>query len=204
MNQIAIGRFIAEMRKAKGMTQSSLAEKLSISDKTVSKWECGNGFPEVSLIMPLCEKLQITANELLSAMRLSSADYQKKAEDNLMNLMKENAENKKKLIVSVVVGVISIVAFMALIALAAFLGIPTIARIALIAFAVVIAVVGIGAAIALDRVAGTFECPHCHEQFVPDTKAYLMGAHTFTKRKLTCPKCGRRGMCKHRITSNSK
>lgn len=66
MDQIRIGRFIAAERKRKGCTQKQLAEKLNISDKTVSKWECGKGFPEVSLLLPLCKELDITVNELLS------------------------------------------------------------------------------------------------------------------------------------------
>ena len=54
MDQIKIGRFIADERKRKGYTQKQLSEKLEISDKTISKWERGNGFPEVSLLLPLC------------------------------------------------------------------------------------------------------------------------------------------------------
>ena len=60
MDQIKIGKFIAEERKAKKYTQRELADKLSISDKTISKWERGNGFPEVSLLLPLCNELEIT------------------------------------------------------------------------------------------------------------------------------------------------
>ena len=84
MDQIRSGRFIAEERKKKGYTQRQLAEKLNISDKTISKWECGNGFPEVSLLLPLCEELGITVNDLLSGELVSGEDYQKKAEDNMV------------------------------------------------------------------------------------------------------------------------
>ena len=65
MDQVRTGRFIAVRRKEKGLTQKQLAEKLGISDKTVSKWECGNGFPEISLLLPLCDELGITVNDLL-------------------------------------------------------------------------------------------------------------------------------------------
>ena len=57
MNQIKTGKFIAETRKAQGLTQKQLADILEISDKTVSKWECGKGLPEVSLMLPLCLSL---------------------------------------------------------------------------------------------------------------------------------------------------
>ena len=63
MDQIKIGKFIADERKRKGYTQKQLSEKLEISDKTISKWERGNGFPEVSLLLPLCNELEITVNE---------------------------------------------------------------------------------------------------------------------------------------------
>ncbi len=66
MDQIKVGKFIAETRKSQGLTQRQLADVLSISDKTVSKWECGKGLPEVSLMLPLCGALNITVNDLLS------------------------------------------------------------------------------------------------------------------------------------------
>ena len=75
MDQVRIGRFIAEMRKTQNLTQRQLAERLSISDKTISKWECGKGLPEVSLMLPLCEALHITVNDLLSGEQLSDRDY---------------------------------------------------------------------------------------------------------------------------------
>ena len=77
MDQIRIGRFIAQCRKTGGLTQRQLADGLGISDKTVSKWECGNGLPEVSLMLPLCEALGITVNDLLSGERVAQADSQK-------------------------------------------------------------------------------------------------------------------------------
>ncbi|MDE7084364.1 MAG: helix-turn-helix domain-containing protein [Clostridia bacterium] len=71
MNQIETGKFIKTARKEKSLTQRELAEKLNISEKTVSKWETGNGLPEVSLMLPLCKILDITVNELLSGERLN-------------------------------------------------------------------------------------------------------------------------------------
>ena len=93
MDQLKIGRFIAAERKRQGLTQRQLAEQLSISDKTISKWECGKGLPEVSLMLPLCKTLQIGVNDLLSGERLCEDNYRKRAEENLMNLIEENREN---------------------------------------------------------------------------------------------------------------
>lgn len=96
MNQIKIGGFIADLRKERGWTQSKLAENIGVSDKTVSKWECGKGLPEISVLMPLCDVLEINVNELLSGERLSQNDYSQKAEVNIMELIKETEETKKK------------------------------------------------------------------------------------------------------------
>ena len=65
MDQAKIGRFIAEKRRALGLTQRELAEALGVSNRTVSKWECGGGLPELANILPLCALLDVTADELL-------------------------------------------------------------------------------------------------------------------------------------------
>lgn len=199
MNQIKIGKFIAERRKAAQLTQRQLADLLHISDKTVSKWECGNGLPEVGLMLPLCALLGINVNELLSGEALTEDRYQIKAEENMMQLIQEKKESKKKLILSCIIGGITVVAMLALALLAALLPLPTAARIALIAGAVGIAAAGIGAAVVLDREAGSFECPNCRARFVPTMDAYVKGVHTITRRRLTCPACGRTGMCRKRV-----
>ena len=200
MDQISIGRFIAAERKRKGCTQKQLAEKLNISDKTVSKWECGKGFPEVSLLLPLCKELDITVNELLSGARVSEEEYQKKAEENMVNLVKEAQESKKKIIMSAMVGVLVIVAAVPLFVVAGMFEMQVWTRVLLMGIGFVIVVMGISIACVLDREAGAFECPECKERFVPDMKSYVMGPHTITKRKLTCPKCGCTKYCKHVLT----
>ena len=96
MDQVKIGNFIADLRKEKKMTQKELAEAIGVSNKAVSKWENGNGMPEMSILMPLCQELQINVNELLSGERLSENSYSRKAEENIMNLMQEKEENKKQ------------------------------------------------------------------------------------------------------------
>ena len=117
MDQVKIGKFIAAERKRKGYTQKQLSEKLQISNKTVSKWECGNGFPEVTFLLPLCTELDITVNELLSGERVSEEDYRKKAEENMVNLVKEAQENKKKIFCSAVIAAYSVIAAIPLIVL---------------------------------------------------------------------------------------
>lgn len=88
MDQIKTGKFIAEKRKELSLTQQELADILGISNKTVSKWECGNGLPDVSLMLPLCNTLHITVNELLSGEAVEDK-YKEKAEENLIALIQE-------------------------------------------------------------------------------------------------------------------
>ena len=199
MNQIKTGKFIAKTRKAQGLTQKQLADILEISDKTVSKWECGKGLPEVSLMLPLCSALNITVNDLLSGERVSKIEYINKAEENMMNLIKENEENKKRMALAIICGIITVIAVCSLIVIASNIEMPTIARIALILFAAATAIAGIGAAAMLEIKAGYYECPHCKALFVPTMNEYVKGYHTLTKRKLTCHECGKSGMCRHRV-----
>ena len=200
MDQIKIGKFIADERKRKVYTQKQLSEKLEISDKTISKWERGNGFPEVSLLLPLCNELEITVNELLSGERLQAMDYKKKAEENMVNLVKEAQESKKKIIMSAMVSVLVIVAAVPLFVVAGMFEMQVWTRVLLMGIGFVIMVMGIAIACVLDREAGAFECPECNNRFVPDMKSYIMGPHTITKRKLVCPYCGAHKYCKKVLT----
>ena len=104
MNQVKIGKFIAEMRKQQNLTQREFADILGISDKTVSKWECGNGMPELSFMQPICKILKINLNELFSGEKLTDADYKKKAEENMLTLVKETEEMKKNIVGGKILG----------------------------------------------------------------------------------------------------
>ena len=111
MDQVKIGNFIKECRKAKKLTQIQLAIKIGVSEKTISKWECGNGFPDAPLMQPLCKALGITANELLSGKYLNNDnDYQKLAENNLINLKQLHEKTIKFLLtLEIVIGILSVI-----------------------------------------------------------------------------------------------
>ena len=96
MDQEKIGVFISTLRKEQGMTQQQLADAIGVSNKTISKWECGKGMPELALIVPLCHILQISINEFLSGEHLLENGYTEKAEVNMMNLLQETENSKKK------------------------------------------------------------------------------------------------------------
>lgn len=105
MDQARIGAFIQQMRKEIGMTQKELAEKLNMSDKTISKWETGKGLPDVSLLPSLCQILNININELLVGEKLPPDELSKKAEDNTLSLLRENYHSKRGNIFAIVIGI---------------------------------------------------------------------------------------------------
>ena len=114
MNQEKIGTFIANARKEQGLSQKDLADAIGVTDKAVSKWECGKSMPEISKMETLCEVLHVNINELLSGERLSEAAYPQKAEENMINLIHESESkasqtNSVSIIVMIVLSFLPIV-----------------------------------------------------------------------------------------------
>lgn len=105
MDQTKIGAFIAQCRKEKGLTQAQLAEKLNVTDRAVSKWERAKYMPDSSIMLELCEILDITVNELLSGERIVTDKYEDYAEKNMNHILKsiESAINKNKFYKAVIV-----------------------------------------------------------------------------------------------------
>ena len=200
MDQVKIGKFIKELRKEKNLTQRELAEKLLIADKTVSKWETGKGLPEVSLMMPLCEILGVSVNELLSAEKLDEKNYQEKAEENIMNLIEEKQRAKKNIILAVITAIITLIGGIAICFIAEFLIAENWLKIAFFIFGLVIIIAGLIVCCFLENDVGSFECRHCKTRFTPNMKSYVMGVHGITWRRLKCPNCGKVSNCKKRLT----
>ena len=98
MDFIKIGKFIMNERKAKNLTQSKLAKMLFVSEKTISKWENGNGVPDTTILPKLCEIFDFSLNELLNGERISKDNYINKAEEKLLEFQKLKEENDKKLL----------------------------------------------------------------------------------------------------------
>ena len=108
MDQIKIGRFIAEKRKEQKMTQVQLAEKLGITDRAVSKWETGKSLPDASIMLELCGLLGITVNDLLSGEVVSMNNYNDKMEKNLIEAVRQKEQADKRLLsLEVLIGMIS-------------------------------------------------------------------------------------------------
>lgn len=202
MDQVKIGKFLSDERKAKGYTQKQLSELLGISDKTISKWECGNGFPEASLLLPLCNELEITVNELLTGERISQQNYKKKAEENMVNMIREKEENKQKILLTTMIGVISTITFVTLLLVVCFYTDVIILPIKIVLMVIAISVFGVGLYVAMwgDRKIGYFKCRNCNELFTPIFMQYNMGMHLLSTRYLKCPHCKTRTWCKKVMT----
>ena len=118
----------------------------------------------------------------------------------MVNLVREAQESKKKIILSAIVVGLTIIATLPLIMISGMLEMENWLRVTIIIIGGVVVFGGIAVACVLDRDAGAFECPECNNRFVPDMKAYVMGPHTITKRKLVCPHCGAHKYCKKVLT----
>ncbi len=116
MNQEKIGKFILECRKEKKLTQTELAEKLGVTDKSVSNWENGRNMPDLSLFKPLCEILDISINDLISGEKISKYKYQEKLEENIITTI--DYTNKKVLVKNNIIGIL-LLAFGIIIAITA-------------------------------------------------------------------------------------
>lgn len=188
-----IGKFIKEQRKAKELTQLQLSEKLNVSEKTISKWECGNGFPDTSLMLPLCKELDISANELLSGKKLTTNEYKQLAEDNLIKLTSEQERSYKFLLtVETVLGYMASITFMILIFVASFIDMTTWLRIVLIAIGLIQFVVAIHFCLCIEKDAGYYECAHCYNKYIPTYKQVLFSMHYGRTRYMKCPKCNKK------------
>ena len=201
MNLIKIGKFIAECRKNKGFTQEQLAEKLYITDRAVSKWERGLSLPDADKMLTLCNILDINVNELLNGEKINMKDYEKKTEELLVEMAKQEENKNKKAIFNMYVFEITVIIFyIALMVLAAYSlkeG-PLLGTIICVATAITVIVCFFGIKMEID--AGYYECKKCHNKFVPSYMSALIAPHLNTTRYLKCPKCNKRTWSKKVMT----
>ena len=201
-----IGDFISVERKKKNYTQKQLADILNVSDRTISKWECGKGFPEVSLLQPLCNALEISVNELLAGERLDKESYMKKAEQKMVHLVEEKKENRTKLILIFLMGLISIVSFVTLIvAVNTYTEvISNQAKGILVFIACAVFTVGLLALMEGGRTFGYYKCLHCEETFVSSFINYTVAINIVALRMMRCPRCGKWRWCLKVLTRKER
>ena len=192
MDQIKIGKFISSCRKEQGMTQAALAEKLGISDRAVSKWETGKSMPDSGIMLELCSLLGINVNELLSGEKIMTEVYDKRAEENLLEMRRQVEEKNRQLLRTEYLIVIPVVAMgLVLILVAGLVEMSSVWRGTLIFFAVAMIVVFAFIAVGIEQKAGYYECQKCHDRHVPSYWQANLAPHIGRTRYMKCPVCGK-------------
>lgn len=203
MDQIKIGRFIAERRKAAGLTQAALAERLGITDRAVSKWETGRAMPDSSIMLELCDVLSISVTDLLCGEVVTMENYNKELEKKLLEIAKaKEAADKRLLSIEIVMGVLSVGAMLALCLIASYMPMADWLRVVLIVVGFVPLAVAIPFMLKIEQVAGYYECRCCGHRYVPTYKAINMAPHMGRTRKMRCPECGKKSWQKKVISLN--
>lgn len=193
MDQLKIGRFIAEQRKAVGLTQFQLAEKLNITDRAVSKWERGKSLPDSSIMLELCEILQISVNDLLSAQVVKMDNYNKELEKNLLEMVKQKEKLDKKLLdLEILIGILSVSMLLALCIIASYVQLDEWLRVLLILIGFVPVLIATPFMLRIEQTAGYYKCKECGHCYVPTFKSVFLAMHVGRKRHMKCPKCGKK------------
>ena len=197
MDQVKIGKFIAQCRKHGNLTQMQLAEKLNITDRAVSKWETGKALPDTSIMLELCDILCISVNELLSGEKIDMENNNQKNEQLLLEMAKE-IEKKEKMIWSAMwaIMIVSMVAFFAAIFFAGFVVPEGIWQLVTVLGACAAFLPACFYALKLEVSVGAYKCKNCGYEIVPTYKQALNAMHRGTTRYLKCPKCDQRTWCK--------
>ncbi|MBQ9107134.1 MAG: helix-turn-helix domain-containing protein [Clostridia bacterium] len=201
MDQVKIGRFIAECRKNQNLTQMQLAEKLNITDRAVSKWENGRTMPDSSIMLALCDILCINVNELLSGERISMENDNRKNEQLLLDMAKEVERKNKTIWTSMwLIMIVSISALFAGVLISAFLIPEGVWQVVAILGICVLFLIPCFYALKLEVSVGAYKCKNCGHEIVPTYSEALWAMHMGTTRYLKCPECNKRTWCKKVLT----
>lgn len=185
-----IGKFIAKKRQEKNLTQESLAEELSVSNRSVSKWERGMCLPDADNMSKLCKLFNINYNELLSGEEIAKNDYEKRAEEILKEFAKvETAQNKKFFLYENVIGWLSSIWLFTLVLAVSVENMPEIFRIILVLFGTILTVIGALFCVKIEAEAGKYQCKHCGHLYVPKYSSVNFAPHIGRTRYMACPKC---------------
>ena len=197
MDQLKIGKFIADCRNRKNLTQMQLAEKLGITDKAVSKWERGVAMPDTSIMLELCDILSISVNELLSGEKISMENNNQKNEQLLLDMAKELEQKNKTVWKSMwVIMIISMTALFSGILIAAFLIPEGVWQLLTIIGICIVFLIPCFYALKLEVSVGAYKCKNCGHEIVPTYKEAMNAMHMGFTRYLKCPKCNKRTWCK--------
>lgn len=203
MDQVKIGKFIAECRKQNNLTQMQLAEKLGITDRAVSKWERGKSLPDAAIMLDLCALLNITVNDLLSGEVISMDNQNKRTEELLLEMAKQKEESDKRLLFGeILVGVLCIIVMLALTVIASVCPMEEWLRITLILIGLFPFLVACPFMLKIEQTAGYYECKECKHRYVPSYKSVFIAPHVNRTRYMKCPECGKKSCQKKVLTKD--
>ena len=201
MNQIKIGRFIAERRKAVGLTQMQLSEKLHITDRAVSKWENGKAMPDSSIMLDLCDILKISVNDLLSGEVVPVDNYNKELENNLIEMIKQKEESDKRLLrIEIVMGICCILPLIASAIIVKTVPMDEWLGTVIVLVSIIPLLIATPFALKIEQTAGYYECSKCGHRYVPVYKNVFLARHIGRKRYMRCPKCHKKSWQKKVLT----
>ncbi len=201
MDQIKIGKFIAERRKEYNLTQAQLAEKLNITDRAVSKWERGKSLPDSSIMLQLCSLLQITVNDLLSGEVVAMENRNEELEKTLLEMVKQKEKSDKRLLMlEWVIGALSLIVLLVPIIIGSYLPMEEWQRMILIFSGFIPAIVGFACSLRIEQIAGYYECKECKHRYVPTYLALNLAPHIGRTRYMKCPECGKKSWQKKVIS----
>ena len=192
MDQIKIGKFIAECRKKVNLTQMQLAEKLGITDKAVSKWERGIAMPDSSIMLALCDILNISVNDLLCGEVVTMDNYNKEMENRLIEMVKQKEEADKRLLkLEIVLGVIAVLPLIATVIIANIVPMEEWKAGLLVGLGLLPLLIATPFALKIEQKAGYYKCAKCEHRHIPQYSNVFLAMHINRTRYMRCPKCGK-------------
>ncbi len=190
MDQVKIGKFIAERRKKENLTQMQLAEKLGITDRAVSKWETGKSLPDSSIMLELCDVLEITVNDLLSGEVVTMDNYNKELENNLFDMIKQKEEADKRLLkLEIILGIIALLPLIAAIVIVNITPMEEWKGGLLVGLSLLPLLIATPFAIKIEQKAGYYECQKCGHRHIPKYSNVFLAMHINRTRYMRCPNC---------------
>ena len=208
MNQMEIGKFIAELRKEKNMTQQELANKLNITDRAISHWENGRSMPDAGIMLELCKALDINVNELLSAKKIMEDKYNERAEENLLEMRREiETLNKRILTLNKIIINLAIVIFVVIGFAVTFIKMSMLIRNIIFAVDLVMLILVGFFTLNILQKTGYYECQECKHQYIPTFNQMFFGMSGITKGgiwRMKCPNCNKKCWHKKVLTKNNE
>ena len=197
MDQIKTGKFIAECRKKKNLTQAQLAEELNITNRAISKWETGKAMPDSDIMLKLCDILEISVNELLCGEKIDLEQKNEQLNELIFQMAKnEERYHKRFRHAAYLILATSLIALVCLVTIISLL-IPECGfQSFLIVVSIILFIIPCIIALKFKVETGYYECKKCQHMFVPNYKEIAVLMLTPTKRLLKCPKCGKWTWCK--------